>query len=255
MINENIQKNNTENNDQCCKDTMAEAILYKINSGEVNMKPKVFFKLSWAALVFTSLMFLFTSAVLVSFIIFSIRVSGEFFLLGFGSKGLYIFILTFPWLILLMDLAFILILEALLKQFKFGYKIPMAYLFLGSIAIVTLIGLVIDRTNLHNELQRQSRQGGLPIFNDTYKNANRPPKGTGLFKGFVTDVSTSTFIIKANDYDLDPDEGLKIVRISPDWQNIIQIKKGDYLFIAGEMVGSEIKVYGIRRLSTSTDEF
>ena len=110
------------NNTPSQHDHFKDAVLEKIRKGEVQMRPKAYFILKILLLIITILCILITSSLLISFIFFSIRISGKFFLLDFGVRGVLGFLVHFPWKILMVEVILIILLEWLLKNFKFGYR-------------------------------------------------------------------------------------------------------------------------------------
>ena len=137
--------------------SLESRILKKIKSGEIHMRPKAFFILKISLLVFVALLTFITSVLLWSFIIFSIKVEGHLYLLGFGSYGLHHLMLIFPWFLFFGNVVLLLFLDWLLKLFKFGYHRSLVYLFLGTLFIITILGLIVNITHFH----RNFCEGGL----------------------------------------------------------------------------------------------
>jgi lysylphosphatidylglycerol synthetase-like protein (DUF2156 family) len=127
-------------------------ILEKIKSGEVNMKPKYYFILKLVALALTVFLTFILSTMLVSYVIFSIKISGQVFLLGFGAKGLYHFFIALPWFILFLDLVLIFFLDWLLKSFKFGYNSSVMFLFVVTLVSITVLASLINSTSFHRDM-------------------------------------------------------------------------------------------------------
>src|SRR4051812_38105080 len=118
------------NEDTQQQNTVKDSILEKIKAGEVSMRPRSYFVLKSIILGILAIIGIFVSSLLLSFIFFSLHVSGRLFLLGFGGRGIEAFILLFPWKLFLIDLIIVFVLQSLIKQFRFGYKFCLACLFL-----------------------------------------------------------------------------------------------------------------------------
>ena len=132
------------------------------------MRPRAYFVLQVAALVFLGLVVLLVSVFIFNFILFSIRINRTDLLLGHGPRGWGAFIRFFPWTLLIIDVALIALLEWLLRQFRFGNKVPVLYLLAGLLLATAVVGLVVDRGTPLNDDLFQMRHGLLPPFGDVY---------------------------------------------------------------------------------------
>jgi hypothetical protein len=229
-------------------------ILEKIKAGEINMRSKSYFALHFVLLIILALLILLTSSFLISFIYFSIHASGRLFLLGFGWRGFEVFVLTFPWTILLVDVIFLLALEWLLKRFQFGYRNPLIYS-LGGILLVTLAtAFVISETSLHDALFHQEQRAHVPFIGAFYDRVQRPPHESGVFRGVVLSLAGNTFTMA----DADQDDGASssaVFEIILDPSIVASgiVATSDTVFVAGDVNGNTIHAYGIRKL-LPTDE-
>ncbi len=226
-------------------------ILEKIKSGEVNMKPKYYFIIKLMALALTVFLTFILSAMLVSYVLFSIKISGQFFLLGFGAKGLYQFFIALPWFILAIDLVLIFILDWLLKSFRFGYNSSVMFLFVVTLVSITVLAYLINSTSFHRDMMIRAEGKKLPIAGGFYNDLRRSHKSQGLFRGEILSIEgTSTFFIKYRDFDsrIEGDTAKIVVPNSIDLFSTGVIV-GDTVFIAGDSVDGEIHAYGIRKLT------
>ena len=138
------------------------------------MTPKWHFVLRAIILVGVIVITLITSIFLVSFIYFSLKVSGHIFLLGLGARGLRVFILLFPWKTLIFEVFLLFILERLVKNFRIGYERPIIYIVLGLIAFTLVGSFIVERISLHERLLERSERGELPVFGRFYKDVRKP---------------------------------------------------------------------------------
>jgi len=149
-------------------DNLKEKILSDIRSGQVHMRPRIYFMLQVAALALLAFVVLVISVFIFTFILFSIRINRVDTLLGFGPRGWSAFIQFFPWTWLLIDVLLIAVLEWLLRTFRFGNKIPALYLLAGLLAVTLVSGAAIDRGTPFNDDLRQMHAGLPPPFGDLY---------------------------------------------------------------------------------------
>ncbi len=225
---------------------LKDQVLRKIEEGKISMKPKAYFVFKVILLGTITVITFIITAVLVSYIIFSLKTGGHLFLLGFGARGIYKFLLLFPWVLFIIDAILLLFLDWLLKQFKFGYHSPIIYLFLVSLALITVFGSLIDVTSFHRGLLREAEASKLPFAGGLYDGLRKSHRKIGIFMGEVTSVSTSTFFMDYDDYDTPwPDGNIEV--IAPTGFHVILVPK-DEVFVAGDMINGEIHAYGIRKI-------
>ncbi len=239
---ENKENNNMENNDN-----IKQSVLEKIKDGEINMRPKMHFTFKVIALIAVSVVVLVTSSIIVSFMYFTLRISGHDFLLGFGLLGIERFLMLFPWLLLIIDVCFIIMLEMLLKHFKFGYRSPIIYLSLGILLVVLAGGFIIDRTRVHNFFMERAEANQLPVFGAIYEHLKHPqPRVMGICAGTVLSVNGNIIIVK--DVDKDADDGTCKVDIASSSPVTPALVPGDQVFIGGAEMNGIIKAYGLHKI-------
>lgn len=239
MENNTIQKN------------IKNEVLQKILAGEVCMKPKARFIWRLVLLILIVILTLVISTILISYTLFSLYVSGYLSLLGFGSKGIYEFILNFPWLLMSADAILIIFLDYLLKHFRFGYNNPVLYLFVGTLFITGLLGSIINLTSFHNNLLRRAEQKNLPLLGSFYQGLRKSDLSNGTYRGIVVSIDGNVFNMKPYDYDTELGYSL-ITVVSP--ISVIAnttLYVGDEVFVAGNIVNGAIEAYGIRKLDSN----
>jgi hypothetical protein len=266
MNSNNTQQNNIEKN-----------VLEKIQSGEVKMHSKTFFALKVALLVIVALLVLVTSALLVSFMIFSLRVSGRLFLLGFGGRGFVAFFVTFPWFILLADILFVVLFERLLNHFKFAYRTPLVYTIGASALIIILAGFGLDKISIHETLFQEAVGHRLGPVGGLYTDVRLPPRQEGVFRGIVTSAATTTttspfinaFTMRRDDEDTNTDDATDTAMIwhvilPPDISIAGFVEPGDVVLVAGDTLATSstasgtgsgtIHAYGIRKIEVGDEQ-
>lgn len=233
------------------KQNIKEEILQKIQNGEVKMRPKAFFIVKIAALIFVAFTTFVVSVLLVSYTWFNLKTGGHIFLLSFGGRGFYEFFILFPWILLVLDVGLIVLLDWLIKRFRFAYHNPVLYVFVGSLLLITIGGTVINMTSFHKSIMRRAEEKQLPIpgVSGFYTGLRKTHMESGLFRGEIISVATSSFFIKNGRYDMD-DSTSSIEVITPDGFNVQMILSiGDEVFVAGDFADSSIRAYGVRKLT------
>jgi hypothetical protein len=222
-------------------------ILEKIQKNELTLKPKTYFRLRFAAVAFVVAVVLVVSVFLSSLILFTIRASGQASLIGFGPAGWQVFLLLFPWGLSTVEIALIILLQRLLRSFRFGYKIPVLYLLGGVVFVMLVSGFLVDKTPLHNILLQQADSNQLPPpFGNLYEDARRPPPpGYGIFLGTITSITGNTLILELfNPMDIGTTTTMTV--ILPPGQTTVEEKVGDRIFIQGKIINGEIQAQDIK---------
>lgn len=223
-----------------------EEVLEKIRTGEVRMKPRLYFTCKIVLLVLVTFITLITSAFLISYMIFSLSIGGRMILLGFGWKGVQIFLITFPWALLLAELILLYILELLVKHFRFGYRSPVVYIIGGLFSLSIISGIFINATPIHGFLMERAYQKQLPpVFGGMYDHVRRPPRERGVCRGVVTSIQEHSFTLREDD----SDDSERTIFTPPHIDISTFIKVGDTVFVASDTKGSTTRAYGIRKIS------
>lgn len=230
-------------------------VLEKIQSGKINMRPRFYFVLGVVSLIIVSILTLVTSSLLISFIIFSLITSGKLFLFGFGAHGFLMFFALFPWLLLFVEIVFIILLEWLIKKFKFGYRSSLSRLVFVILLISVAISVIIDITPLHSTLLRRAEQRNLPLVGDYYRGIRRPPSAQEIFRGVVSDVGTSSFVLTQRNGDEENPSQAYIINFPAGVPQVVIPTVGDTVFVAGKLMpDNTVQAYGFQKFSSPDTE-
>lgn len=239
-----MNEDNTQNN-------LKTEILEKIKKGEVEMKPKWHFAFKVTILVCLAVLVLVTTVFLVSYTVFSIIVSGHLLLLGFGWRGLYAFMLLFPWTVFCVDIVFAFVLDLLLRKFKFGYHRPVVLLFAGTTIILFIVGYAVSVSPIHGMLLHRAERDNLPMVGPFYNHLRVSHRERGVLQGIVTSVNGTMFTITHDSFDTDNDEATTTIIAPMDISGFLTV--GDHVFVAGDiMQDGEIRAYGVTKFSVET---
>ncbi len=189
------------------QNNLKKNILDKINKGELKMKPKVYFTVKAIFVLIVIIVAIISMSFLISFAVFSIKESSRLFLLGFGSIGVWTFLTTFPWFLLIIEIVSLFLVDILLTHFKFAYKTPFIYLIIITSIFVVFVSVFISATPIHETLYQEVIEQRLPALKTMYINIKRPPNKRGVFRGVVTSIDDDMFTIYSYDEDKDDDDG------------------------------------------------
>jgi len=127
-----------------------DQILAKIESGEIQMKPRWYFvmgsALLFGGLVGVSILVMF----LLNLLIFTLRRNPQFL---YSNKFDQI-ITQFPWWIPLLAIMGIIVAVVLLRKYDFSYRNNFKVIFLAFIASVILAAVIVDASGINESLSR-----------------------------------------------------------------------------------------------------
>lgn len=232
------------------KKSITEAVLNKINSGDIKMTPRIYFILRAALLVF----FVFTLTLfiiyIISFILFSLRASGLWFLPRFGLFGIKIFFSSLPWFLILLAVIVVIILEVLAKHFSFIYRRPVVYSLLGIVIIVLAISFLIDKTPFHPDLFRMIKDRPLPIVSHFYRDFGAP-RMHDVHYGIVSEIKENGFVIETP-----RGESINIIVASGTrFLKENDIQKDDVIVVLGQRDDHTVNAIEIREVGENIDIF
>lgn len=225
---------------------LKDKLLKEIQSGNVVMTPRIHFTLQWAALVAIVAAVLCTTIFIFNFIFFSIRISGNDVLLGFGPEGVRAFARFFPWHLLVLDIGLIVLLQWLVRQFRFGYKTPVLYLLGVLVFGAFAFGFALDRATPFNDRLHEGRRHLPPPVRDFFEGARKsPPRGSGICRCTILAIEGNMLIVE------DARNATSTLRVLlPDNDHratTTDLAVGDIVFIAGEEEDGVIEAFGVHK--------
>lgn len=221
-----------------------ENVLKKIHGGNVSMRSHTYFIFRTIFIGAIALILLAGSFFLLSFVFFSVQTSGTRYLLEFSEQGLAAFVMLFPWLASLIALVLLIVLEVLLRNFKFGYQSPLLRIFLWILIIGAVGSTLLGLTPLHSFLLSVADNDQLPLIGSLYEQVHDSHQAQGVYRGDITSITESSFVISYNDADRDSDEGTWNI-IPPAGFNLNQLIVGQKVYVAGHLKNNIIYAYGI----------
>ncbi|MBU6388468.1 hypothetical protein KGQ72_01150 [Patescibacteria group bacterium] len=224
-----------------------KSVLEKIHAGAVTMHSRVFFVLRTVLAGVVALLILAGALFALSFLFFHINQSGARFLLGFGNRGLMTFIALFPWASLLLALVLLVALELVVRHFTPVYRFSLIRIFLWLAGIGIVGSALIGLTPLHASLLSAADNNQLPLLGPIYTQVHRSHHAQGVYRGYVTSVAESTFVMSHNDTDRDSDEGTWTVQ-PPQGFNLATLSVGEKMYVAGRLQNGIVHAYGVRRV-------
>ncbi|MCX6729920.1 MAG: hypothetical protein NT058_00240 [Candidatus Portnoybacteria bacterium] len=131
------------------KNSIKDRILNEIKKGDIKMHPKFTYALKAIFVILAVLILIAIMIFLMSFIVFSLENNGAQFLVGSGIGGVLFLMHSLPWVLILIILIAILLIESLIKRFKFAYRRPLIYSLLVVLVAGVACGLLMHHESFH----------------------------------------------------------------------------------------------------------
>jgi len=227
--------------------SISEVVFEKIKTGEVKMKPKIYFILKTILIVLGVIVLVLFILYLISFILFTLRASGTWFLPGFGFSGMRVFLGSIPWVLILIAIVLIVALEVFAKRFAFVYRKPIFYSMVCIIIFVLLGSFIIDKTQFHSNLFWRAQGGGLPIMGKLYRDFN-VTKFKDVHRGVIVEMIDQGFFLEKADGQI-----LNIIIIPK--TRFISGEAGDDVIVMGTRDNGTVRAFGVRKVDDNFNVF
>lgn len=244
---ENQNKNSQGGNN------IRDRIISAAKSGKLKMRPRWHFVLRAALWVAGIAAAVLAALYFASLFLFISRETGIWLAPIFGWRGISVFLMSAPWMIILSVLVFVLVLEILVRRYGFAYRLPLLYSVLAVLLMVFAGAMLVAKTPLHENLSRCSRGDRLlaPVHFPP------PPCGTGIYRdlgprrfrdfhyGAVKNIAGEDIIIITRQH-----EDL-IVKITPKTRLPFgaQFEVGDELAVMGKRRDDRVEALGIIQIN------
>ncbi len=230
------------------KKPLTDLVLEAVKKGQVTMRPKWHFVLKTILAIVGVTLLLLVLWYLISFIMFILWQTGVWDVRVFGIKGWYAFLLSLPWLLIVLVTVFVCILEVLVRHYSFAYRRPLLYSALGIVLLSILGGYTVAKTSLHDKLFISAEKHMLPYAGPMYlEYGHRPLKH--VHKGRIMAPLPNGFTMQ------NPREGVLTVTIHPRTRlpRGTDFYAGDMVVVFGERDTDMIQAHGIQKIWTQSD--
>lgn len=213
-------------------------ILEKIKQGEVAMKPKWHFVLESVLAIIGIVILSLGLLYILSFIVFALRQSGVMFAPAFGLRGVFAFLYSSPWILILLAVLFVGVLEILVRKYSFTYKKPIVYVLLGIVVISLAGSYAIAQTTMHERIQKFAERGHLPPVGSVYERYAKPQL-RDVHVGVITEIQENRFIFENR-------QGRETyVEINEKSKVSIELKEDTHVVVFGKRTEEGITALGV----------
>jgi hypothetical protein len=230
--------------------SIGQEVLDKIKQEGIKMRPRFYFIfktiLLIAAFILTILFVLYIS----SFIVFSLRTSGVWFLPQFGFPGMKIFWLSLPGIPIVLSVVAIILLEFLARRFNWAWRRPVIYSLLIIVILAVTGGFLLEKASLHSRIFLKAQREPLPGIGGFYREFGAPQLKNARF-GVVLSIDGETFIMQSPGNQTTTVVVTKRTRIP---ENYI-IKEGDKISVLGKIIDKILEAFEVREIKGDFDFF
>ena len=128
-----------------------------INSGKVKLRSKYIFLAEKFGLGSVIILTILLAVLFFNLVLFYLRESDNIGYLSFGSRGLFAFLESFPYLLVVSLILLVLLAGFIMKKSEINYKKPFGYLALALTAFIIVAGTVLTFTNIAQRIEREAR--------------------------------------------------------------------------------------------------
>lgn len=228
--------------------SLRDKVAAAIAGGRVKMRPRWQFVLAGGVTLAGTVMVLLALVYLASFIVFSLRQSGAWFVPAFGWHGVGLFVGSLPWVLIGVAIIFIILLEVLVRRYSFAYRQPLLYTALGIVLVVTVGGIATARAPFHRGFLHEAERHHLPLAGPLYRDF-----GMGhlmnVHPGVITELTPGGFTMRTR-----RDESLTVtVTHDTEFPLGTNFHQGDMVVVVGERQGDVVVAQGVRTIDDDWD--
>lgn len=211
---------------------LENSIMGKIKSGQVKLRSKYVFLAEKLGLGTAFALSVLLSILFFNLILFYLKETDNLKYLSFGKFGIFAFLESFPYLLIIVFIILIVLSGYLLTRSDVSYKKPFGYLAVSMAVIIMILGAVLTYTNLGQVLEREARAG-----NESMKVLFRPlidERNNGV-AGVVFEKGDNYLILQTP-------QGLKRIET----QDVSNIEKDQFIIAVGKGDKSSFKATKIK---------
>lgn len=152
------------------KPDVSKNVMDQIHSGQVKMRPKIYFITGAVLLGVGTGMLIMLSMLILSMVSFHMRHRGTLDYLQFGRAGLPPFIHNFPWMYLIILGLALYGGWKLVRTYDFSHKYNVWGVLIGFVALIITMSVVLDQAGTHQRLM--SRREFQPFYRQEFTGEN-----------------------------------------------------------------------------------
>jgi len=212
------------------------------------MKPHWHFVLKSLLLMLGIVVAVLLTVYILSFIHFFLRQSGVGFVPLYGFRGLSIFVMNSPWLLIASAGALLFVIQLLVRKYSFSFRRPQLYLLVGIIILVLFGAYIIGQTQIHHRLHGFAENRGVPVFRQLYRDIDERRPESITF-GTITEMRENGFVLESNKGEV------VIIVITENTKRPLNktFVEDETILVFGDREGNTIRAIGVRPAPSDFD--
>lgn len=214
---------------------LENSIMGKIKSGQVKLKSKYIFLAEKLGLGTAFALSVLLSILFFNLIFFYLKETDNLKYLSFGKFGIFAFLESFPYLLVIAFIILIVLSGYLLTKSDVSYKKPFGYLAVGMVALIMVFGGILTYADLGQRFEGEARRGNesVRVFFQPLTEIHN----NGI-AGVVSEKGADYLIVETP-------QGLRRIETN-DVQDIPDIQKDQFIIAVGNGDEFNFKVVKIR---------
>lgn len=215
-------------------------VMAKIKNGQVKLRSKYIFLAEKFGLGGAFILSLFLAVLFFSLLLFYLRASDNLFYLSFGSGGLFAFLESFPYLLVITLIIAILISGLIMKKSDISYQKSFSYFASGMLIFIVISGGVLSLTNIAEGIQKNNHAfSPMHRFFSPFGDNEARDENHGV-AGRIVEIGDSYIMIQT------PRRNLKL---NYDFAGQFLPEIGQFVVAIGDRHGDEFEVIKIKQVS------
>ncbi|OGH76828.1 MAG: hypothetical protein A2469_01995 [Candidatus Magasanikbacteria bacterium RIFOXYC2_FULL_40_16] len=217
-------------------------ILEQIKTGKVKLRSKYIFLAEKLGLGSSFVLSVLLSILFFNLLLFYLKSADALVYLSFGKRGILAFLESFPYLLIVVFILFVVVSGFIISKTDFSYKKSFSFIALGLIMFVIFSGIMATYTNISEEIDKRIKQnhpiGGMfrPFMNGAIMMKDR-----GI-AGRLVEVDKDNIV-------LETPHGLEVVNIRDCANCVKDLKEGSFVVAIGERDKAGVfKVYDLKEV-------
>jgi hypothetical protein len=224
--------------------SIRDIVLARIKQGGTQMKPKWYFRLKAMFFGVATLSVFVLLVFFTSLAIFILRKSGVVFTPFFGLQGIKVFLVSLPWILLVLLLILMAVFETMIRHYSFTYRRPVFYSLVIIAVLMLLGGVVAFKVRVHESFLKYADDRDILPMKSIYHDYALQ-RIDNVHVGDIREVLEDSFVIG------DMHGEVMSVSIYEDTElpenNDLEV--GDNIVVMGELRDGNINALGVKRIN------
>ena len=214
------------------ENNLEEKVMSEIKSGRVKLRSKYIFLAEKFGLGSAFVLSVLLAVLFFSLLLYYLRASDNLIYLSFGSRGFFVFLSSFPYLLIIALIVSIFVAGFIIKKNDSFYHKPFGLLAVCLVGLVLVFGSVLAFTNMAERIDRRA----------SFLHSGMEERDRGI-AGIIVDVEED-FVILRTPFGLKKVD-LEYVKNG----NLLEVRPGLFMVAVGERTPDVFVAFGFKVFS------